>query len=260
MAFAAAAPIIGSVLGGLLQKKGQEDANAANAQIAKDQMAFQERMSNTAHQREVADLRAAGLNPILSANAGASTPGGASATMLNEESGLGQGVASAGAAASQIPMYKAMVRAAKADADTKEQQAAIADLQRRDATVDFHRNQFRWELEQLPDGAGGQDKKSTLMYRLMDLGMKQLQISNAQQLQRTGIEALAIPSLATEADIDKSWYGKALRYVNRATETLGNVVGVGSKVHSAYQMSRPRVTEYDEQGSGGWKTSYKVEK
>ena len=121
----AAAPILdvgAKIFGGLLGSSSAKKQNKAQVALAREQMAFQERMSSTAHQREVKDLRAAGLNPILSAGGkGASSPGGAMPNVVSEQAPMAQAMMQGLGSAVQIQNTLAQTEHIKEQARTEYQ-------------------------------------------------------------------------------------------------------------------------------------------
>lgn len=98
------------VIGGFLGFRGTRDVNKRNLQIAREQMAFQERMSSTAYQRASKDLQAAGLNRVLALGSPASSPAGALATMQNPFAGAAGTLSKASATARERQLQDQQMR------------------------------------------------------------------------------------------------------------------------------------------------------
>lgn len=120
-------------------------SSAANVAIAERQMAFQERMSSTAHQREVRDLKAAGLNPILSAKyGGSSTPAGASATI--QPSSAAQAYYNTKLLKANIDKVLADVDVSKETAKTQRSQQQVNSAQAASIKADVPKKQVQGSL------------------------------------------------------------------------------------------------------------------
>lgn len=111
---------------------GQERANRQNIALAHDTMRFQERMSSTAYQRAVKDMRMAGINPMLAASqGGASSPGGATPTV---DDIVGPAVSSAQHArrlSSELKLMAEQGRNVAADTDLKDQNRRESEARER---------------------------------------------------------------------------------------------------------------------------------
>lgn len=115
------APIIGGALGligGLFQ-------NSAQQASADKQMDFQKEMDSTKYQRGMADMKAAGLNPILAySQGGAGSPSGAQANVTNVGDAVVKGMQGSVSSAAQAMQMKAQL--ANIEADTTQKMASAA--------------------------------------------------------------------------------------------------------------------------------------
>lgn len=241
----------------LLGLGGQVHANATNVKLAREQMAFQERMSSTAMQRHRADLERAGYNPMLGVaggGAGASTPVGASARVENAP---GAGITSgAGAARMHAELKLLGAQTEKTKMEGMKTQQELLDLQ---ADPEHP----------VPTGAGYAALQRSRLLRidadtqasLLPLVAKHMSAQVARELAsalqardhaslmraETILKEFEMQHAKNLSDAEKSLYFRKIApYVHSAGEVVGIAGRVATPIaigRGARAMSRPTVTD-----------------
>ncbi len=200
--FAAGLGSIGSsLIGGAMGASGQREANRANAAEAQRNRDFQERMSNSAVTRRMADMKKGGINPLLAGKFDASTPAGNMATMGNPNAHMAANLGGAGAEA---------VSSALAVKKQKK------ELELMDAQIEG-----AWEQYGLTHDQRGVAKM------MESKGIQEiLNLKTAREVAKVNLEFrnLEIPGMNAEADFWKWMQGAGMSEISKAAGKAGPIL------------------------------------